>query len=113
MLETVKKIVKILDDKKGLDIEVYHVEAETTLTEYVVLATGTSSTHAKSLAGYVEEIMKTEEKIMVHHSEGYNNSGWVLLDFGFALVNVMEQEQREYYNLSDKWKESKKLDLEV
>lgn len=113
MLEQIKKIAKIIDDKKGLDIEVYHVEEATTLTEYIVLATGTSSTHVKAVAGYVEEILKTEEGIAVHHSEGYNNSGWVLLDFGFALVNVMEQEMREHYNLEDLWKDTVKLDLGV
>ena len=110
-MDTIKKIAKILDDKKGLNIEVIKVSGLTALTEYVVLATGTSSTHVKSLAGYVEEILKNEDGIMVHHSEGYGDTGWVLLDYGYILVNVFEQSMREHYNLEKLWETAEKIEF--
>ncbi len=112
-LELVKKMAKILDDKKGFDIEVYHVEGETSLTEYLILASGTSSTHIRSLAGYVEEIMKNEENTTVHHTEGYNDTGWVLLDYVFAVVNVFDQETRKTYNLEGLWGHTEKVELNL
>lgn len=108
-MELVKKIVGILDDKKGVNIEVLKVAEVTALTEYMVLVTGTSSTHIKALAGYVEEILKKDD-VFVHHTEGYGfNSGWILLDYGYVLVNVFEAETRETYSLDKIWAEAEKI----
>lgn len=112
-MELVKKMAKILDDKKGFDIEIYHVEQETTLTEYLILASGNSSTQIRALAGYVEEIIKSEDGVAVHHTEGYDDTGWVLLDYGFAIVNVMDQDTRKHYNLEGLWGNCEKIELEV
>lgn len=108
-MEMVKKIATILDDKKGVEIEVLKVEGVTSLTEYMVIATGTSSTHIKALAGYVEEILKTEDGITVHHTEGTNNSGWILLDFGHVLVNVFDADTRARYSLEKLWESAEKI----
>lgn len=110
-MDVVKKIAKILDDKKGQQIEIYKVASVTALTEYMVLATGTSSTQVRALAGYVEEILKKEDGVVIHHSEGYNDSGWVLLDYGYVLVHVFEQSTREHYNLEKLWESAEKIEL--
>ncbi|MFI3226663.1 MAG: ribosome silencing factor [Clostridia bacterium] len=110
-MEMVKKIVTILDDKKAQNIEVLKVSDVTALTEYMVIATGTSSTQVRALAGYVEEIMKKDEDFPVHHTEGYNDTGWVLLDFGYVLVHVFEQSVREHYKLEKLWETAEKIEF--
>lgn len=110
-MELVKKIAKILDDKKGLDVEVLKVESLTDLTEYLVIASGTSNTHTKSLAGYVEKILKEEDNVAVHHSEGYQDTGWIILDYGYILVNIFEQEPRSRYNLEKLWDTAERIEF--
>lgn len=110
-MEMVKKIATILDDKKGLDIEVLKVESLTDLTEYLVIASGTSNTHVKSLAGYVEQILKEQEGVSVHHSEGYQDTGWIILDYGYVLVNIFEQEPRSRYSLEKLWDKAERIEF--
>ncbi|MFI3114937.1 MAG: ribosome silencing factor [Clostridia bacterium] len=110
-MEVVKRIATILDDKKAQNIEIFEVADVTSLTEYMVLATGTSSTQIRALAGYVEEILKKEDGIMIHHSEGYNDTGWILLDYGHVVVHVFEASMREHYKLEKLWETAKKIEL--
>lgn len=110
-MEMVKKIAKILDDKKGQDIEILKVSDVTALTEYMILATGGSSTQVRALAGYVEEILKNDDKVMVHHTEGYGDTGWILLDYGYVLVHIFEASVREHYKLEKLWETAEKIDF--
>lgn len=110
-MDIVKKIAKILDDKKAMDVQILRVEDLTALTEYLVIATGTSNTHIRALGGYVEETLKKEDNIMIHHSEGYADTGWVLLDFGYVLVNIFEEEARSRYDLGKLWDKAERIDV--
>ena len=110
-MENVKKIAQILDDKKAMDIEILKVEDLTALTEYLIIATGTSNTHTKALAGYVEETLKNEDNMTVHHSEGYADTGWILLDYGYILVNIFEGEPRSRYSLEKLWDKAEKIEI--
>lgn len=110
-MELVKKIVQILDDKKAQNIEVLRVSDVTALTEYMVICTGTSSTQIRALAGYVEEIVKKDDEVMVHHTEGYNDTGWILLDYGYVLVHVFDADTRGRYQLEKLWDEAEKIEI--
>lgn len=107
----VKAIVNALDSKKGIDISVLRVEELTTLTEYFVLCTATSAPQVRALAEEVEFRLKTDLEIMPHHIEGQPQSGWVLLDYGFALVHVFDEKARDFYGLEKLWKDAIKIDL--
>ena len=79
-------IVKALDSKKGLDIQLIKVSDITALTEYFVLATGTSSTQVRALAEEAEFQM-SQAGVEPHHTEG-KSTGWILLDYGDVVVHV-------------------------
>lgn len=94
--EQALEIVKILDSKKGLDIKLINISDVSSLADYMVIATGTSSTHVKALAEEVEYKMD-EMGISVSHIEGHRSNTWILLDYVDIIVHVFSDEAREYY----------------
>ena len=73
-------IAKALSSKKGLDVEVIKISDVSVLADYIVIATGTSSTHVKALADEVEYQLD-EAGFSVSHVEGHRGNGWILLDY--------------------------------
>ncbi|MBR1796636.1 MAG: ribosome silencing factor [Clostridiales bacterium] len=101
--ELAKKIVSILESKKGSDIEIINVEEKTTLADYFVIATGNSTTQIKALADEVEYLLKNEDQIMADHVEGRSGDKWILIDFKDVVVHVMHPEVRAQYDLESLW----------
>ena len=106
----VKEIAKVLDEKKAVDIVAIQTEEVTIVSDYFVIASGTSNTHAKSLADDVEYEIKTRFGIDPEHIEG-RATGWILLDYGTVLVHVFTQDNRDYYNLERLWADASTVDL--
>ena len=109
--ETVKYICEALLERKGRDIEVLHVEQLTSLTEYFVICSATSTTQVKALADSVEYHLKYDHDTMPHHIEGFESSTWILLDYGCVLVHVFVPEARSFYNLENLWKDGTPVSL--
>lgn len=94
--------VEALEEVKGNDIVRLDVRDLTTVTDYMVVASGTSNRHVKSLADAVAE----KSRSAGHRPagiEGESGSEWVLLDLGDTLVHVMLPRVREFYNLEKLW----------
>lgn len=100
------KIIKILDNKKALNIKEIDIKDKTTIADYFVIASGTSSTHVKSLADNIEEELK-KEKIYPNKIEGYDSGVWILIDYGEVIVHIFTQQERENYSLEDLWEKIK------
>lgn len=97
-LELAKAIETFLDNKKGRDIKVLHVEDVSNIADYFVVCTATSNTHVKALAGEVE--YQLERRGVYHyHLEGRDNNSWVVLDYSNVIVHIFNREAREFYNL--------------
>ncbi|HZK29364.1 MAG TPA: ribosome silencing factor [Clostridia bacterium] len=97
-------IVAALEDKKGNDIEILNVAPKTTLADVFIIASGTSETHIKALAGSVEAKLEAMHGISPHHIEGLDNRSWVLLDYGDLVVHLMMPEDRMHYRLESLWR---------
>ncbi len=108
-LDTVKKVVKALDDKKANDIEVIKINELTIVADYFVIATANSNTHIRSLADEVEYQLE-EAGIKLDHAEG-RATGWVLLEFQGVVVHIFLEDARNYYNLERLWEDGAKLDI--
>ncbi len=109
-LELAKEAVKILDDKKALDLKVIGIKDISVIADYFVLTTGTSSTHVKALADEVEFKLK-QIGISPDHIDGYRSNSWVLLDYGDIIVHVFTAEAREFYNLDRLWQDGENVDI--
>lgn len=109
-LQQAKETAKILSDKKGLDIRVIEISDVSVIADYMVIATGNSSTHVKALADEVEEQLD-DMGISVSHIEGYRSNSWILLDYIDIIVHVFSNEAREYYDLERLWEDGTVVDI--
>lgn len=101
--EDVLKIVQeVLDERKGQFITTLDVRDKTSFTDYMVLVTGTSTRHIKSLCDYVVEKL-AEHGFRPLGMEGDISSDWVLLDLGDVIVHAMTVQAREFYQLEKLW----------
>ena len=108
--ELMEHIVRIADGKKARDIVVMKVDDRTTLTDYFVIMTGTSTTHIRALGDEIEEQMKKQHGLLPHHREGVTSS-WVLVDYTSVVVNIFQQEAREMYALERLWGDGTRIDI--
>ena len=97
-----KIVLDVLDDRKGQDIVTMDVQGKTSFTDYMVLVTGTSDRHLKSLCSYVDAKAR-EEGFKPLGTEGDLGSDWILLDLGDVIVHAMTAQAREYYQLEKVW----------
>ena len=109
-LELAKEAAKTLDSKRGSDIKVIKVEEVSVIADYLVIATGHSSTQVKAMADAVEYTLK-EAGENVSHIEGHRNDSWILLDYIDVIVHVFSEESREYYDLDRMWADGEEIDI--
>ena len=95
-------VMEVLEEVKAKDIVKLDVRKLTTITDYMIVASGTSSRHIKALA---DAVAKKSHEVNHHPQgiEGENGSEWVLLDLQDTLVHVMLPRAREFYNLEKLW----------
>ena len=102
---------KALDSKKAQNLMLLEVRGVTPLTEYMLLATGTSDTHLRALCDEVEKKME-EAGERVWHREGYRGDTWIVMDFCGVMVHVFTPEQRKFYDLERLWGDAPLVDLQ-
>ena len=100
--EILKIVEEVLDERKGQFIKILDVRGQTTITDYMVLVTGTSNRHLKALCDHVIEKLR-EYDIKPLGIEGDMTSDWVLLDLGDIIVHAMTAQTREFYQLEKLW----------
>lgn len=103
--ELAEKCKEFLENKKALNIKIIKTDVNNVLSDYVIIATGTSTTHIKALADEVESKLK-EFNILPHHIEGYNENTWILLDYMDVVVHVFSEQSRNYYNIYNEFGEN-------
>jgi ribosome-associated protein len=86
---------------KALDIKVLDVRGQTIIADFFVICTGTSNTHIRSIAGNIGDKMR--EGGFRAKPEGEGDSLWVVMDYGDAILHVLSEETREFYDLERLW----------
>ncbi|MDT8405692.1 MAG: ribosome silencing factor [Methylococcales bacterium] len=95
-------VTHTLDERKGERVTALDVKSKTTITDYMVVATGTSSRHLNALADYVRESVKAQG-VQPWGQEGGVSAEWVLLDLGDVIVHLFTEQAREFYQLEKLW----------
>ncbi len=105
-LETMKQaVIDAIEDIKGFDISVMDVRKLTSLTNYMIVASATSSRQAKAIADNVREKLKVKG-YEIRGTEGEKEGEWVLVDLDDIVVHIMVPATRAYYNLEQLWGEA-------
>ena len=106
-LKKVKKIVKLINDKKGEDTVVLDLKNLTWITDYFIITSGDSLIQTKAIAENILENFK-EMPVSV---EGIEDGRWVLIDYGEIIVHIFLVETRNYYKLEKLWAEAKVVEI--
>lgn len=102
--ELKQRVLAALDDLKGRDVVVLDVRASSSVTDYMVIASGTSSRQVVALARHLMDEMKQQD-VAVLGVEGVDAGEWVLVDLGDLVVHIMQPQTREFYDLEKLWGE--------
>lgn len=95
-------VVAALEDVKAVDTKVLDVRGKTAITDFMIIATGTSDRHVKALA---DNALKEARDAGVRPLgvEGERSAEWILLDLNDVVVHVMLRDVRDFYNLEKLW----------
>ena len=98
------KIVQTLDQNKASDIIAINLEGKSTIADYMIIASGTSSRHIQSLS---EKVLQEFKQNGVSEStiEGKNSNDWKLVDGIDLIVHIFNPEKRKFYELEKMWSE--------
>lgn len=94
-----------LDDMKAKDILSLDIRDISNFADWFIIATASSSRNAKAISNKIIEEVKLNQ-LHVIGVEGQEDSEWVLIDCGDIVINVMQQEAREFYDLESLWGEA-------
>jgi ribosome-associated protein len=97
-----KTSLKAMEDMKAVDIRVIDVRGQTSITDIMIIASGTSTRHIKAIADNVELEAK-KIGVQALGVEGEKGSEWILIDLADVVVHVMMPEVREFYALEKLW----------
>jgi len=110
-IELVNSTVKFLDGKKAIDIAVLEIGRITTLGDYFVIASGSSTTQVKSLSEELENMLSAQG-IEPKRVEGEKSAMWILLDYGDVIFHIFYHETRDFYCLERLWADAPVLNTE-
>ena len=107
------KISAALEAKQARSVKIIETNKQTIIADYFVIATGTSSTHIKSLAGEVEFQLKDKAGAEPSRINGQESGDWVILDYDSVLAHIFNSEARDYYKLERLWGDGESVDVEA
>ena len=102
---------KALDDKKGVGIKLLKIDRVSSLADYFIICTGTSSTHVKTLCDYAELTLENLGETLLGR-ECHRGNSWELLDFGSVVVHVFTDEARKFYDLERLWADAEFINID-
>lgn len=100
-------IIDAITDKKGKKIAVVDLsDFESASTGKLVICQGGSNSQVSAIADSVREGVLEKSGVKPYNYEGYKNSQWIVIDYGYIMVHVFQRETREFYSLETLWNDA-------
>ena len=109
--ELAQRAAAVLLDHKANDVVLLSLAGVSDMTDYFLIASGTSDTHARAIGEHIMEGLKKEGS-PVHHVEGLEKGRWVLLDFVDFVVHVFHPTLRNFYQIERLWADAETVPLQ-
>ena len=109
-LALVRTCCRVLDDKKAGNLTVLDVSVQSSITDYLILATATSEPHLRALRNDLEKALD-EEKVHLVGVERAQDSGWVVIDAFDVMIHLFRAEVRERFGLERLWRDASEVSL--
>jgi ribosome-associated protein len=100
---------ELADSKKAENIVVLDVRQLSSITDYFVIATGTSEPHLRAIVEEIRERIKEQDGVSPRATDGALPTAWVVLDYFDVIVHIMRADVREHYDLEGLWSDAPKL----
>jgi ribosome-associated protein len=100
---------KLADNKKAEDILVLDVRKISSVTDYFVLASGTSEPHLRAIVDEISDTLREDHGITPNAKDGTINTAWVVLDFFDVMVHIMRADVRQRYDLEGLWNDAPRV----
>ena len=100
---------ELAENRKAEDIVVLDVRKISTITDFFVIATGTSEPHLRAIADEITEKLREEHKLRPRAVDGTMQTSWVVMDFFDVIVHIMRADVRERYDLEALWGDAPKV----
>jgi ribosome-associated protein len=97
------------EENRGTNVVVLDMREITSMFDYFVLASGTSRRQLHAMSEEIDSVMEKQLGDRRLGIEGYEDSHWILLDYGDIVVHLFEPETRTYYALEDLWAHAKRV----
>ena len=104
-------IARIIEETRGKDIRVLDLRSVTDVFDYFVIATGSSRRQMHSVSDEIERIVKAEWGDEKRGIEGYDESRWIVIDYGDVIVQLFDADSRQYWDLEQLWDDAKCVEL--
>ncbi len=95
-------VIDKIDDMKAQDIQTLDVREHSSITDFMVICTGTSNRHVHSIADHVKKTAQNEN-IATYGISGDNDAEWIIVDLGDVVLHVMQEATRDLYQLEKLW----------
>jgi ribosome-associated protein len=100
---------ELADNKKAEDIVVLDVRKVSSVTDYFVIASGTSQPHLRAIVEEISSRLRDDHDVRPTRAEGTAGRNWVVLDYFDVIVHVMHSETRKHYDLEGLWGDAKSV----
>ena len=104
-------IARIIEETRGKDIRILDLRSVTEVFDYFVIATGSSRRQMHAVSDEIERVVKAEWGDEKRGIEGYDESRWIVLDYGDVIVQLFDADSRQYWDLEHLWGDAKRVDL--
>jgi ribosome-associated protein len=102
-LELALAAAREAEDNRGQNVLVLDMRDQTSAFDYFVLATGTSNRQLRAMSDSIDDVLQKQFGHRRLGLEGYQDSHWILLDYGSVIIHLFDSKNRDYYRLEELW----------